>query len=153
VLAVTVRVRRATHVDVDLVAPLFDAYRQFYALPTDLAAARQFVGDRLQRGDSVVFVATDTDGTGLGFAQLYPTLCSLSLRPYAVLFDLYVAPHTRRRGVGRQLLEHAHGYARTAGLDRLELQTARTNVEARALYESLGWTRDDIFLVYTWRSA
>ena len=150
-----VRVQHATAADLDLVAPLFDAYRQFYALPADLGAARQYIGDRLARRDSVIFVATDPDAgdEGLGFTQLYPTLCSLSLRHYAVLFDLFVAPHARRRGVARQLLQRAHAYARDTGLDRLELQTARANQEARALYESLGWTRDDIFLVYTWRSA
>jgi GNAT superfamily N-acetyltransferase len=150
-----VRVHQATSTDLELVAPLFDAYRQFYALPTNVGAARQYLGDRLALHDSVIFVATDpdADNAGLGFTQLYPTLCSLSLRHYAVLFDLFVAPHARRRGVGKQLLQRAHAYARDAGLDRLELQTAHANQEARALYESLGWTRDDIFLVYTWRPA
>jgi ribosomal protein S18 acetylase RimI-like enzyme len=152
VLAVTVQVRRATNVDVDLVAPLFDAYRQFYALPPDVPRTRDFVDDRLRRNDSVVFLATEDDAA-LGFTQLYPTLCSLSLTQYAILSDLFVAPAARRRGVARQLLERAHDYARHASLDRLELQTARTNGHARALYESLGWTRDDIFLVYTWRFA
>jgi GNAT superfamily N-acetyltransferase len=143
-------VRQATAADTEIVAPLFDAYRQFYALPADLDASRAYVGDRLRSGDSTVFVATDGE-TGVGFTQLYPTRCSLSLKPYAILSDLYVAPHARRRGVATQLLEHAHGYARDTGLDRLELQTSRANVHAQALYESLGWTRDDIFLVYTWR--
>ena len=31
----------------------------------------------------------------------------------------------------------------------MELQTARTNEVAQALYESLGWQRDDTFLTYT----
>jgi GNAT superfamily N-acetyltransferase len=150
-----IRVQQATPADLDLVAPLFDAYRQFYGLPANLDASRRFIADRLRLRDSEIFVATDPDAgnEGLGFTQLYETLCSLSLRHYAVLFDLFVAPHARRRGVAKQLLQRAHAYARDTGLDRLELQTARTNQEARALYESLGWTRDDIFLVYTWRSA
>jgi GNAT superfamily N-acetyltransferase len=149
----TTTVRQATPTDVDLVAPLFDAYRQFYNLPANPDATHRYIADRLRNGDSVIFVATETQGTGLGFTQLYPTLCSLSLKQYAVLFDLFVAPHARRQGVGKQLLLRAHAYARDTGLDRLELQTARTNAEAQALYESLGWVRDDNFLVYTWRSA
>ena len=32
-------IRQATVADLDLVAPLYDAYRQFYTQPADLAAA------------------------------------------------------------------------------------------------------------------
>jgi GNAT superfamily N-acetyltransferase len=144
-------VKHADVADVDRVAPLFDAYRQFYDLPADARAAHAFIAERLQRKDSVIFLATDGPDAALGFTQLYPALCSLSLKYYAVLFDLFVAPDARRLGVGKQLLHRAHAYARDAGLDRLELQTARTNTAAQALYASLGWTRDDIFSVYVWR--
>jgi hypothetical protein len=40
-------VRRATVADLDVVAPLFDAYRQFYAQPADLGVARSFRVERL----------------------------------------------------------------------------------------------------------
>ena len=36
---------------------LFDAYRQFYEQPPDLALARAFIGGRLERGESIVFLA------------------------------------------------------------------------------------------------
>jgi GNAT superfamily N-acetyltransferase len=147
-------VRRATPDDAAMLAPLFDAYRQFYGSAPDPAAALAWVTDRLRAGDATIFLAVDaTAGAPVGFAQLYPTLCSLSLRPYAILSDLYVAPSGRRLGVGGQLLAHAHAFAVASGLARLELQTARTNLAAQSLYESLGWTRDDTFLVYTWRPA
>lgn len=44
-------IRRATQDDLDLVAPLFDAYRQFYAQPSDLQRARDWLRERLQHGD------------------------------------------------------------------------------------------------------
>jgi GNAT superfamily N-acetyltransferase len=152
-MAMTTSVRQATPQDTGLVAPLFDAYRQFYDLPRDPDAAQRYIADRLRIGDSTIFLSTDDAGAGLGFTQLYPALCSLSLKPYAILFDLFVAPAARRHGVGKQLLRRAHAYAVASGLDRLELQTARSNASAQALYESLGWTRDDTFMVYTWRAA
>jgi GNAT superfamily N-acetyltransferase len=147
-----VAVRRAALADAARLAPLFDAYRQFYQLAPDVAGALAWMTDRLRRGDATILVAADAaDGTPLGFTQLYTTLCSLSLAPYAILSDLYVVPGARRRGVARQLLVAAREFAVETGLSRLELQTARDNVAARALYESLGWIRDDTFLVYTWR--
>lgn len=145
-----VEIRRAGPDDLDLVTPLFDAYRQFYDLPSDVAAARAYLGFRMVAGDSVVFLATD-GRAALGFTQLYPALDSLSLRPYVYLSDLYVAPGARRTGAGRRLLQRARQYAEEMGAARLELQTARSNVAAQALYASLGWARDDQFVIYTLR--
>jgi ribosomal protein S18 acetylase RimI-like enzyme len=49
------------------------------------------------------------------------------------------------------LMEQAREFATSAGAFRLELQTARSNDNAQRLYESLGWVRDDVYLVYTLR--
>jgi ribosomal protein S18 acetylase RimI-like enzyme len=45
-------------------------------------------------------------------------------------------------------MQAAHGHARQKGFARLDLSTARTNHKAQALYESLGWVRDEVFLYY-----
>ena len=65
-----------------------------------------------------------------------------------MLYDLYVPPQSRRRGVARALLEAAADRARRDGKLRMTLSTARTNDNAQALYESLGWERDNEFYVY-----
>ncbi len=57
--------------ELDRIAPLFDAYRQFQGAPADLAAARAFLPERFGHGDSVLFVALDAgdlDGAALVFA-------------------------------------------------------------------------------------
>ena len=51
------QIHHATTTDLDLVAPLFDAYRQFYHLPADLPRSRAFIGDRLTLGDSAIYLA------------------------------------------------------------------------------------------------
>ena len=65
-----------------------------------------------------------------------------------VLYDLFVDEGVRRAGVGRTLMLAAQDFGRRAGAVRLDLSTARTNARAQALYESLGWQRDDVYLVY-----
>jgi ribosomal protein S18 acetylase RimI-like enzyme len=147
-------IRRATVADIDLVAPLYDAYRQFYEHPPDLATAHAFLGERLQRGESIVFVAVEVTPSGeraLGFTQLYPAWCSVAAKPYLVLYDLFIAPDARRRGLARALMNRAREFGSEVGAYRLELQTARVNRAAQTLYESLGWERDDVFLTYTLR--
>jgi len=90
---------RVTAKQVDLVAPLFDAYRQFYGCSADLPKARAFLRERLNNGESVVFVAMN-DGRGVGFTQLYPTFTSIGVSQAWILNDLYVSPEARRKGVG-----------------------------------------------------
>jgi GNAT superfamily N-acetyltransferase len=142
------RIRRATLEDLDLLVPLFDGYRQFYAQPSDPLLAREFLSARLQRGESVVLLASDAEGRAMGFAQLYPTFCSVAAARIFTLYDLFICPEARRGGVGASLLRVAADFARSAGAVRLELSTARTNQAAQALYEREGWRRVDEFEVY-----
>jgi ribosomal protein S18 acetylase RimI-like enzyme len=144
----TCTIRLATVADVDRVAPLFDAYRQFYGLVADRGLASRFLADRLGRGESVVLLAEAADGAPLGFVQLYPSFSSLRAARTFVLYDLFVQPSARRHGVGRLLMEAAADEARRAGAAALVLSTAKTNVSAQRLYESLGWVRDEEFYEY-----
>ncbi len=141
--------RLATSQDLDAVAALFDAYRQFYEQAPDLALATTFMRERIGRGESAVIVAENEHGEMVGFCQLYPTFCSLIAKPIYILSDLYVAPASRRSGAGRALLLAAEPLARQRGFARLDLTTAKTNLPAQALYESLGWMRDNVFLAYS----
>ncbi|MBK0114939.1 MULTISPECIES: GNAT family N-acetyltransferase [unclassified Delftia] len=134
--------------DAALIAPLFDAYRQFYEQPADADTALAFITARLERGESVILLARRPDGRALGFCQLYPSFCSVLAAPIYVLYDLFVAPDARRLGVGRALLLAAEAHARATGHARMDLTTARNNLRAQALYESLGWVRDEVFLTY-----
>jgi ribosomal protein S18 acetylase RimI-like enzyme len=144
-------IRLATAADVDRVAPLFDAYRQFYGLPSDPGLCRQYLAERLGRDESVVLLAGEADGTTLGFVQMYPGFSSLAAARTYVLYDLFVAPAARERGVGRRLMEAAAEEARRRGAVSLVLSTAKTNHPAQRLYESLGWVRDEEFYEYSLR--
>jgi len=141
-------IREALSADLPELSKLFDEYRQFYNFPTDVRKATDYLEDRLAAHDSVLLVADDGPAQLLGFTQLYPTWCSLLTGPVYVLYDLFVPRHARRRGVGRALLRAAANRAERDGKLRMTLSTARTNFQAQALYESLGWVRDDEFYVY-----
>jgi ribosomal protein S18 acetylase RimI-like enzyme len=146
---VTTTTRLATLDDLDKVATLFDAYRQFYRQPADLARARNFIQERLQRQESVLLVAESAPGGVVGFCQLYPLFCSVRAVRMYVLYDLFVTPEARGTGAGRALMLAAEAHAASSGASRLELSTAKTNTVAQSLYESLGWVRDEAFFVYS----
>jgi ribosomal protein S18 acetylase RimI-like enzyme len=137
-----VTVRRIDEADLDSVAPLFDAYRQFYAQPADLPRAREWLRERLRRNESVILLA-ERDDMVLGFTQLYPMFSSVRTARVWILNDLYVDAASRRGGVARALLEAAAEFARADGAARLTLETGRDNLAARALYRAAGWNEDD----------
>ena len=141
-------VRRASLDDLDQVAPLFDAYRQFYEQTPDLALAREFLRERLARDESVIFLALRSDGSAIGFTQLYPCFSSARAKRIFILNDLFVDPAARRCGVGQALLQAAADFGRAEGALRLTLNTAHSNTSAQALYEAAGWRREEVFRRY-----
>jgi ribosomal protein S18 acetylase RimI-like enzyme len=147
-IATTIQTRIAATADADAVAPLFDAYRQFYEQPADPPLAARFIHDRLLNNESVILLATANQKI-LGFCQLYPTFCSIMAMPICSLYDLFVLPEARRCGAGKALLLAAERYAAQNGFARLDLTTAKTNASAQSLYESLGWVRDEEFHAYS----
>jgi ribosomal protein S18 acetylase RimI-like enzyme len=145
--------RLATLADLASIAPLFNAYRQFYEQADTVAVATTFIHDRLANAESVIILALDGAQKAVGFCQLYPTFCSVEAAPIYTLYDLYVSPQARRTGAATALLQAADTHAAQTGRVRMDLTTARTNLSAQALYESLGWAQDKVFLSYNKRIA
>ena len=155
VSAGVLEVVQATPADVGDVAPLFDAYRQFYGEPPDEEAARRFLFARLSKAESVLFLAR-LEAKVAGFVNLYPVFSSVNLTRQWILNDLFVVPEARKLGVARALMDRARQLAEATQANGLALETAIDNHASQKLYESLGWKRDDEFYRYflpvvTWR--
>ena len=142
------KTRRADINSVEKIAVLFNAYRQFYEQEPNLEFAKEFIGARLNNNESIIFIAEDETQTALGFCQIYPSFCSVLGAPIYVLYDLFVSPAARKSGLGKMLLEQAHEHAKVNNIQRMDLTTAKTNLNAQSLYESLGWVKDEIFYAY-----
>ena len=143
------KIIRATAENLDELAGLFDQYRQFYQQSPAFEACRAFMAERIENNQSVIFAAQSDEGFIIGFTQLYRSFCSVELKELIYLYDLFVVPTARRTGVARALMEAARQYASARGADRLTLETAITNRAAQALYEELGYARDEEFYSYS----
>jgi GNAT superfamily N-acetyltransferase len=131
--------------DAAALVPLVDAYRMFYGEASDLVAARAFVAERFERGDTQFFVARDAGGAPVGFAHLLFSLETISLGKIGILEDIYVRESARGAGVGGALLDFAEAFARERGLLRLTLSTAHQNRVAQRLYLAHGYVPDQRF--------
>ena len=142
------KIVRAKLEDVEKIAPLFDAYRIFYNQKSDMASAKTFLHERLAKHQSIVLMA-HWNGEAIGFTQLYTTYSSVSMEPFFILNDLFVAPDFRGKRIGERLLEAAKELCKEFNFKGLALETANDN-PAQQLYEKLNWHKDTDYLHYFW---
>ncbi|MGH1440730.1 MAG: GNAT family N-acetyltransferase [Cellvibrionaceae bacterium] len=134
--------------DVERLSALFDQYRIFYGQKSHVELARSFIEARITTQTSQLFYAQNELGDALGFTQLYPSFSSVSAQHQWILNDLYVQEEFRFKGVARALLNKAKDFAMQDGAKGLALSTAKDNIAAQALYESLGYKQDTAFFHY-----
>ena len=141
--------KRVVIKDIQAIAPLFDQYRMFYNQTSDEDGAYAYLSDRTKRGESVIFAAWDESlRLAVGFTQLYPSFSSISMESIWILNDLFVADSHRNRGVARRLMHAAREFVSETGAKGLALSTAKDNLTAQQLYESLGYEREEDFYHY-----
>lgn len=142
-------VRKATLPDIDQLAKLFDAYRQFYHKSPDLVGAKRFLSERITNGESEIFVA-DHSGTLTGFVQMYPLFSSTRMKRLWLFNDLFVHPDHRGKGISLALVDAAKELCRTSGSCGMMLETAKNNIIGNSLYEKTGWELDVEHNFYFW---
>jgi len=131
-------VRPATVADAAAIGRLLHDFNTEY---DDSTPGADKLGERIEQllegGDTaVLLVGYGPDG--LAVLRFRPALWSEALECY--LAELYVVPAVRGRGLGRALMNAAIEFARERGADYMDLGTAETDVAARSLYESLGFS-------------
>jgi ribosomal protein S18 acetylase RimI-like enzyme len=143
------RIIQATLEHLDLLAPLFVKYREFYGSLPYPDSSRAFLEKRLRRKESVIYLAlADDDDKLMGFCQLYPSFSSLSLKRVWILNDIYVAEDARRQLVADHLIRTAKKMAKETNAVRMRVSTSSNNKVAQKTYESIGFKEDTEFKNY-----
>jgi ribosomal protein S18 acetylase RimI-like enzyme len=131
-------IRLASAADAPAFGRLLHAFNAEFGESTpDAEVIAERAAPLIESGQVTVLFAGDGPD---GFAQLRfrPSLYTGALDAY--LEELYVVPEHRGHGLGRALLDAAMEHARERGAARIDLGTSETDVAARALYESAGFT-------------
>ncbi|MEL6502099.1 MAG: GNAT family N-acetyltransferase [Cyanobacteria bacterium J06623_1] len=105
-----INVRQATTNDLENLAVMFDRYRVFYRQPSALENAKNFICERLQQQDTIIFLAAAEDEL-VGYTQLFPSWSSVAMQRVWILNDLYVEPPHRNQGIAKALMNRAHEHA------------------------------------------
>ncbi len=102
--------------------------------PEDLTA--WFVNDLVDLARDTLVVTAGDELVAWASAIAPPTFRDA----YGVHLEGRVHPDWRGRGIGRALMDAVFRRARERGCGHIELNTSTDDVEARALYEKLGFT-------------
>ncbi len=137
-----------TQATIEEVAPLFNAYREFYGQLSDIQKAEQFIRERIERAESIIFLAYKED-EAVGFAQLFPLFSSVAMKKAFILNDLFVAKQARQQGVAQALMEQCYVYCKQENARYMMLETATDNINAQKLYEKMGMTIDSNVYYYS----
>lgn len=135
-----ISIRPALANDAQQIGAVFDAaVRDGWAYLGDVARESMFPPDEWDKlvadhaSPNVLLVAIDARNV-VGFSAVHPR--------EGEMFLLFVHPEHAGRGVGRALLDAAHGVLRAAGCREAFLYTHQENERALAVYEAAGYRRD-----------
>ncbi len=142
-------VRRANPSDLEDLSALFNGYREFYGQETDISGAYEFLSERMELNDSVIY-AYEEDGMLTAFVQLYPLYSSIQMRNIWLLNDLFVSPTYRGKGISHELIHAAKDHARQTGACGLMLETHKSNSIGNTLYPAEGFSMIDNAHFYWW---
>jgi GNAT superfamily N-acetyltransferase len=124
----------------DEVERVLGMYEWLFAPPGSVPArwnpelARAAIADAIEDQSAAVLVA-EHRGELLGLCTAYLDLNSVRFGPRCWVEDLAVSPEHRSHGVGKDLLDHAKGWARERGATHLELDSGETRRDAHRFYE------------------
>jgi ribosomal protein S18 acetylase RimI-like enzyme len=116
---------------------LYDFNREFDEPTPEPSALAERLRQLIEGGDTLVLLGGNGPD-GLAVLRLRAAIWSAGLECY--LAELYVAPASRGRGLGRALMEAALSQARLHGADSMDIGVDEPDLAARRLYESLGFT-------------
>jgi len=141
-------VRRAGKRDLDRVIALWSALLGHHealdphwrAAPGASDERQRLIARLLSDADAEVLV-WDEDGDLLGFcaAQIETAPSVILEQVRAEISDLFVREDSRRRGIGRELVEAMTGWLRERGVPRIEVRVAVRNAEGQAFWRALGY--------------
>jgi ribosomal protein S18 acetylase RimI-like enzyme len=129
-------IRVAEPADLDTVATLLCAFRDWWGSATPSDETFRATAERLLRDPNTEFLL----GGSSGLVQLRYRLSAWTGVEDCWLEDVFVSDDARGTGLGRALVEAALERARARGCRRIELDVQETNEHAIRLYVKCGFS-------------
>jgi ribosomal protein S18 acetylase RimI-like enzyme len=144
------KARKASISDIENLSKLFDHYRVFYKMESNIQAAEKFLLERIEKKESEIYVAESGENELVGFVQLYPLFSSTRMKRLWLLNDLFVSENYRGQGISVLLIDAAKKLCKESNACGLVLETAKSNEVGNKLYPKAGFSLDQEHNYYSW---
>jgi GNAT superfamily N-acetyltransferase len=132
-------IRRATAGDAAQILEFIRALAAFERAPDAVTATEEgLIRDGFGAHPFFQCLIADSDGQPAGFALYFFNYSTWVGRPGIYVEDLFVLPHFRRKGIGRELLRQVAAIAIENGCQRLQWEVLDWNTPAIDFYRDLG---------------
>jgi GNAT superfamily N-acetyltransferase len=105
----------------------------------------ELLPEGLHTPDQYLFTLWDPSA-GKAAGTLWLGVRRVGHAPFAVLYDLFVDPGSRRQGYATQALEALEAVVQDLGFDTIRLRVFGHNRPARCLYRKLGYVETDVMM-------
>ena len=110
---------KAEQWNIDVLLPLFEAYRQAYGQAENPERTLAFLTNRMRFNESLFFIAVDENEKAIGFVQLFPRLSSLQIT------DIFVLEHAQQTEIYAALISKAKDFVHFTQSNRLVAELAQ----------------------------
>lgn len=145
-------IRKAQLSDIENLASLFDMYRVFYEMKSNIIESKQFLKTRIENQETQIFVAENSDNKLIGFVQLFPIFSSTRLKKMWLLNDLFVLESQRGKGISVLLIDECKKLSVETNACGLSLETAKSNTIGNNLYTKTDFILDIEHNYYFWNN-
>lgn len=146
------KIRKIELNDIKNLSELFNDYRIFYEMESDLEGAKKFLLERIKNKESEIFVAENPENNLIGFVQMYPIFSSTRMKRLWLLNDLFVVENHRGLGVSVLLINKAKELCIETNSCGIVLETAKSNDVGNKLYPKAGFSMDLDHNYYSWNN-
>ena len=115
---------------------------------TDTASDEQFRKDfafALANPDMISLLLMEEDGKTFGFANLQTIVSIWAHGKSMIIDDMFFEEKYRGKGYGRESFRYIEDFARKRGCQRIEFKSEKTNPNAKAIYEKLGYVSNELY--------
>ena len=138
------KIREVCHGDLDSIKDLLKELQAFTQIKKDLDSINfDNMLDEMRSLPSMYsnIIAVE-DKKAVGFLSMICYKNFLHCGGTALITELIVSNHFRRRGIGKKLIEKAIEIAEQNGMDELEVGTEKENKIAKTFYRNTGFKTD-----------
>jgi ribosomal protein S18 acetylase RimI-like enzyme len=104
-----------------------------------LPEQKQLLVEGLKKHPSTLIVLARAGDSFVGLTTCFVNFATFTVKPFINVHDVIVTQSWRNRGVGRRMLEKVIELADESGCSKVTLEVREDNLNAKHLYNSLGF--------------